>query len=471
MFSFIPDGSWSGNAHLKLTTPSGGGLFLNAAVGSGGADGTGYGTTTRATKLPDTSRWNLTQGKSMWFTGTDDKCINFGGRLAGMFPPSMNDCALGSPTSWNASNGRLDFNYGNGLHTANGNLCMNPAKGLYYAGTDCPYGGPSCYKMGVYSPEECRWISFETAVKCCSSFNPSTDTCYPSYMPNSPTGSCAEVMMAECSERWNSDVCKNYMNDFVNQPDMRKMVQNTVSNYMAKNPAVDYVVPELGGTKKMESDDFYSNVAPYLCSAAPGTCDNILYDFCEVFTRNDCIRDASIQKLCGCFLRQKEYPYASQGLDQVSCDPICQYNKTIPRGYQTSSGNWEKDTCNKNVCILDNITVNLLNSKTGNIDIGQVCSSCGGSGNACQCWIRNVSIDQINSQTKRINISQKCGNNCYTWADDTRQNKKIDCDMDMNQTFFSKYKTYIIGGLVLVFLIIGIVIYFFTKKISQNKHT
>ncbi|HSA76287.1 MAG TPA: hypothetical protein VLE02_01960 [Nitrosarchaeum sp.] len=464
MFNFVPDGSWNVQDQKKLTTPSGGGFFLDANF-SGGADGTGSGIPTRATQLKDTARWNLTAGKSLWFAGTDDKCINFGGRMNGLHAPSMNDCALGSPTSWNASSGRLDFNYQSGLHVANGNLCMNPSKGLYYAGNDCPYGGTSCYKMNSYSPQECRWLDFDTAVKCCSSLSPDSNVCYPSYIPNAVSGGCPEVMMSKCANDWNSDICKNYMNDFINQPDMRKVVQTTLNNYVQKNPAVDYVVPELGGTKRMVNDEFYSNAAPYLCSAAPGACDNILYDFCEVFTRNDCIRDESIQKLCGCFLPSKEYPYAKQGLDQVSCDPICQYNKTVPRAYQSYSGNWEKEKCQKNVCILDNITVNLINSKTGNVDIGQVCGSCGTPGSTgCQCWIRNVNISQINSQSKRIDVSQKCGNDCYTWKDDTRQNEKVNCDSYGAEQSYMSYMTYIIAVIFIVVIVIAIILYWYITK-------
>jgi hypothetical protein len=165
-----------------------------------------------------------------------------------------------------------------------------------------------------------------------------------------------------------------------------------------------------------------------------GSCDTQLSAMCSAYTRDDvanaykkyleltainpndpnAIPYKNIYQACGCHLPSSQYAtWNNLGVDEVNvaCDPICMLPNVIPQ-----YNNGTRGTCNQNLCVLDNISVDIVNSQTGNINFNTVCGNCtaggnanSGSGSSCRCVFSNINVFQSGSSVGNIDFSQNCG--------------------------------------------------------------
>lgn len=128
---------------------------------------------------------------------------------------------------------------------------------------------------------------------------------------------------------------------------------------------------------------------------------------CSVYNREDA-QNPTVKQMCGCYLSQNNY---SSNVNR-SCDTLCSSYNGI--NYYPSINSTTAEQCITNVCIIDNITINAVNSNVGDITFTQVCPYCSGVAN-CQCIINDVNIITQNSSLGAIGIVQDCGDNsiCY----------------------------------------------------------
>jgi hypothetical protein len=105
-----------------------------------------------------------------------------------------------------------------------------------------------------------------------------------------------------------------------------------------------------------------------------------------------------------------QYPYGVT----VNCDPICWFADTLE--------NKKTPHCDSSVCILDDVTINLVKSK-GDVSLNTMC----GDNNDGTCYIHNVDISEFDSAGD-INLKQQCGA-CYTFNDKVSADKAqlVDC--------------------------------------------
>ena len=87
-------------------------------------------------------------------------------------------------------------------------------------------------------------------------------------------------------------------------------------------------------------------------------------------------------------------------------------------------------TCTNNICLIDDVTINLINSSvSGNLAFDQVCGGCGSSSpgvtSSCSCIIQGDSITAVNSQINgNISLNQSCtGSVIQCVTTDTNGNK------------------------------------------------
>ena len=84
-----------------------------------------------------------------------------------------------------------------------------------------------------------------------------------------------------------------------------------------------------------------------------------------------------------------------------------------------------KAFCSQSLCILDNITVDIINSQTGDINFNTLCGNC--KGGNCRCVFSNINIFQSGSSVGNINFEQNCGS-CSTPDPNSPGNfLKMDC--------------------------------------------
>lgn len=148
------------------------------------------------------------------------------------------------------------------------------------------------------------------------------------------------------------------------------------------------------------------------CYQYPGTCDDILKNVCSSYTRADLQDNQLLQQTCGCFLPDDEYYLDPSSNITASCDSLCAYPGTIPIG-ATTNGVFTggAQVCGGTTCVIDNVTVDMLNSDAGKITFSQMCNQC--SLGPCRCIFGNVTVNSINSTYAGAQVADKCGS-CFT---------------------------------------------------------
>jgi len=214
---------------------------------------------------------------------------------------------------------------------------------------------------------------------------------------------------------------------------------------------------ESGCCRDDSNDPFFASTIPYLCNTGKytdsscrfnpgnptGICDGLLRYFCQSFDRDDLTRDENLAGLCGCFLtptgsttpimaptvqgitweNQVGYPklpspyYTNIPTGDI-CDPMCRL-ANIPQ----CAG-----VCQSNMCVIDNVTLNYVNSDVSGTTLSQICGSCSNpdqDGGQCICYMDDITVNSYNSSIKGgVNLSQTCG---QCWQQDDSGWYQVDC--------------------------------------------
>lgn len=256
----------------------------------------------------------------------------------------------------------------------------------------------------------CQWITDTQVLRCCTTPNSKKtsaelDICRDGYDPSNPDSFCKTYMSDWCKGNWgqtrsikdngfdlveNNTFCVPFIEDIKNSKDA---VHDTVQNYY-NNSGFDPTNP------------FWTTYAPEMCKSQPGACDDTLSDLCTSYTPRDVVEADVIQKLCGCFLPDKYYstPKLASGHPGRGCAPMCVFPDAIQGA---------EDTCdNANICIMDDITIDLIKSKGKDITFDTVC----GTSHTPKrlCYFANIDIEDNQSSLDAIDYQNNCSN-CYTF--------------------------------------------------------
>lgn len=157
-------------------------------------------------------------------------------------------------------------------------------------------------------------------------------------------------------------------------------------------PSTGFWIPGVNSPTEEELEaqtDFYSN-----CFLDPESCADELSQRCSEYNRTD-ISNPILSDLCGCYMDESQYKIERE------CDSVCTKIETIPYVLDGI-----ERVCQRDVCIIDGVVLDLNNANTGDVTIRQICQSCSGT-NACLCYIGDVNI--IGDKLSNINIEQDCG--------------------------------------------------------------
>lgn len=151
----------------------------------------------------------------------------------------------------------------------------------------------------------------------------------------------------------------------------------------------------------------------------------------------------------------KNPPEAANVLTNAKeCDALCNREDTI----KLYNADGKVKECNKSVCIIDQITIDAVNSEAQGINFNQVCNNCAGG---CICIISGVDINALWSEIPDANFSQDCGSNslCYQ-TNALNQLVPVDCNnvitnnnTPVNTIPFYYYIVAIIGLIILILFI------------------
>ena len=283
-----------------------------------------------------------------------------------------------------------------------------------------------------------------------NNFDASTYTC-PQIRPYDPSvvggvmDLCVNQNYTILKDKWKKGgECWNWViQGSANQQITGPVLSGTLERFLELYGGVDLSVYE--GQANKDSTDFLSGVLS-ACQANPAACEPYLNALCRVhskknpkpMTRNDVFRASStlntnnsnIVSACGCHLPPDEYStQATLGIDEKStnaCDPICKLPGAIPK-QNCSSGVCTPATCSQNVCVIDNVSVNSVNSNIGNINFEVVCGGCDSKNGGCLCLFQNSNVFSQASSIGNIDFSVKCGGNCAIIDPKTGKQTKVQC--------------------------------------------
>jgi hypothetical protein len=219
-----------------------------------------------------------------------------------------------------------------------------------------------------------------------------------------------------------------------------KCVQALDVNYKANNPyaakllgallnqyfIVDGFQPTTPGNTGYNS--FQERLA-VLSKTYPSAANSFLNQtLCSAFSRGDLSNNLGRITFCGCHLPADQYATTqSIGVSSIACDSLCSNTQAIP----TVNGAGTTERCTQGVCVIDNVTIGLINTSVGTISINQVCNGCDGGG--CSCSIVNVNLNANNSTLDKIDFGQNCQSPaCYTTSS-TGETNRVDCTLTPNE--------------------------------------
>jgi hypothetical protein len=202
-------------------------------------------------------------------------------------------------------------------------------------------------------------------------FNTNPDLCI--VPPLGTTGICNLPPPAEINSSgyfWGQELISQTMKRYTEQG----FVLGTLPGFQGFNPFQDFL---------------YSNV----CCPYPGLCQNGLEVVCSQYNSQRISLNPSVAQWCGCHLPDLEYEAYSVNYNiPPECTPMCNRFGTIP----IVGVNADPVICRQSICVMDNVTVNLVNSQIGGgVDFNQICGNC--PSGQCSCIVNDSTIDVVNS--------------------------------------------------------------------------
>ena len=256
-------------------------------------------------------------------------------------------------------------------------------------------------------PEICCEQSYNQnkILQNCFSGPGNTNACDPKYRDITGTA-CEDVFVSNCLNAPNTDAefyaawtktsfcSKSILVRAQSNPNWSNAQMNAVfQKYFSQNPI------RSGATAGQFQNYLYN-----LCLNNPSVCQTALINTCINYTNEEAKGNPDVANLCGCHMNSVQNSlYTNVYGINVACTALCARPTTV----QTTDATGQVVQCPGSVCIIDDVTISLANSSSGNINFGQVCGGCNGN-TACKCLISGVSVDVADSKLGNINLQQNC---------------------------------------------------------------
>ncbi|MEM2986983.1 MAG: hypothetical protein QXV60_02685 [Nitrososphaerota archaeon] len=219
----------------------------------------------------------------------------------------------------------------------------------------------------------------------------------------------------------------------------------------------------------------------------PGVCTKFLENYCANFNREQVTASPILTNFCGCYVQPDpnylHYTLGTTGcqigvgctgctgancVPQPACDPLCNRALTSKRFYQP---NGNLITCSENVCVIDDVIVNVQNSQVpGGINFNSICTGCNKQG--CLCIISGVDISTTMSNIGvGVNFNQFCGSNSVCLVKDSKGDviSHSTCkDFNPNSVILPKLNELPNLGIVILIIIVLLIVLLLVIKSNWN---
>lgn len=160
--------------------------------------------------------------------------------------------------------------------------------------------------------------------------------------------------------------------------------------------------------------------------------------------RNLISQNETLLAYCGCYAPLPPFHQTAlnsgTSLGESPCDPLCYNSKSISL-FDISFSNNDSllvggtiEECNSEVCVIDNVSINSLNSN-GNINFNQTCNGCKTNSSGCLCFIDVSTQDLINKISYRNSgmmtqqkFTQNCSGNSTCFRYDNGEIQEVECN-------------------------------------------
>ena len=221
----------------------------------------------------------------------------------------------------------------------------------------------------------------------------------------------------------------------------------------------------------------------------PGICNEALTSYCTAFTRNQVAASPILRSFCGCYAAPD--PTILSATQQPSCDPICNLASTVQKADATT-GTFL--TCPDNICVINNVTIDVANSNIPNgVNFSNICPACGsgsgiggggggsgsGSGstntgatgnNGCICVVAGANVSQQFSKVGVINTTQYCSGASVCITEDSAGNiiSSGPCPSNPGLPAVPTYSSFPSIWLIILFVVLFLIVIMFLISINSG---
>lgn len=215
------------------------------------------------------------------------------------------------------------------------------------------------------------------------------------------------------------------------------------------------------------------------CQQIPGACFPTQQYMCSECSRSQILENNAIQRFCGCVApptSQSDYYSDIIGNLAPACDPICNRIDTL-KNVDPNTGYLLQ--CSANVCVIDNVIINSIDTQGATPTFTQVCPSCANGTGNCLCIIDSTFDNTVTSIqgtdgfpiNTEARFTQYCPNSqCYENDPITGQYNQVQCTQNLTKKLIERsglagppiqypWWTLLVFGLILIIAIIGIIAY------------
>jgi hypothetical protein len=244
--------------------------------------------------------------------------------------------------------------------------------------------------------------------------------------------------------------------------------QNLVNQMMSKYESEGYRIDALEGEPAIPA---FNAMIWDICSTTPGLCQNYMKNHCASYTPQTILAHPSSLKWCGCYMSPDIYStYVDLYQINQECTPICNQAGNLPL---VQPDGITAKRCTQSTCVIDNISLDIIDSEIGTLDFEQVCSSCGQKGGSCQCILSDLTFITGGSRINSLELKQKCGGTlCYknVETDTGTTVYPVPCDTDSTydpqeierenarKAASSQTTQYVVIGVIFVIIIIVLIV-------------
>lgn len=238
-------------------------------------------------------------------------------------------------------------------------------------------------------------------------------------------------------------------------------VANLFDTYTSCGPD-GYCLDFTSDANSQKYDTFQNNILD-LCSSelVPGVCDLALTQYCAKYSEDDLGKDAVKSALCGCYIAPQ--------IEDVSmaCQSMCHMTNTSQLADPATG---EFDTCDSNVCVMDQNNIGLTNTDTATA-FSQLCYGCGSDpNNPCICIISGQDPSQtIVDAGISPTYNQYCSQNSICYQTVNGVNTQVPCPSEASFGFNAPaYNFPLIIICVIAFIVIILIIIFVATRGSNS---